>query len=287
MQNIENLTKRRLAQGRLCIGFVAHQMRGAAIPVLAQAAGYDWLFVDLEHSSQGTDNAIQMCITALSIGIMPVVRLNEGVLHDAGRLLDHGAAGIVAPHVDDVESAMRAVRFCKFPPIGERSWIGAGPFFHYAPVPPKVAQPILNNETLVVVQIETALAVENAFEIAAVPGVDVLMIGTGDLTTSLGVPGDIGHERVRSAYETVAQACANHGKYLGMGGVYDEKFARLYISRGARFLLGGSDQNFLFSAASQRAQFLQSLDNVIPLSRNVAVAQEGRNDVLLAAAPMS
>ena len=85
--------------------------------------------------------------------------------------------------------------------------------------------------------IETPEAVRNAAEIAAVPGVDVLLIGTSDLTASMGIAGQIGHPDVRAAYETVAKACSAAGKTLGMGGVYDETHAPTYIKLGARFLL--------------------------------------------------
>ena len=107
--------------------------------------------------------------------------------------------------------------------------------------------------------IETPEAVANAEAIAAVPGVDVLMFGTSDLTATMGIPGQIGHPDVRKAYEAVGAACAKHGKFMGMGGVYDEKVAPDYIKLGARFILSGSDHSFLMAGASARSKFLRGL----------------------------
>jgi hypothetical protein len=121
------------------------------------------------------------------------------------------------------------------------------------------AQAELNREILVVCMIETPEAVANADAIAAVPGVDVLMFGTSDLTATMGIPGQIGHPDVRKAYEVVGAACAKHGKFMGMGGVYDEKVAPDYIKLGARFILSGSDHSFLMAGASARSKFLRGL----------------------------
>jgi 2-keto-3-deoxy-L-rhamnonate aldolase RhmA len=75
----------------------------------------------------------------------------------------------------------------------------------------------------------------------------------------MGLPGEIGHERVREAYEKVGAACRRHNKVLGMGGVYDEELARRYVRLGASFVLGANDHGLLLNAATQRAQFLRSL----------------------------
>jgi 2-keto-3-deoxy-L-rhamnonate aldolase RhmA len=85
------------------------------------------------------------------------------------------------------------------------------------------------------------------------------MIGTSDLTASMGIAGQIGHPDVRAAYAKVAAACKAHGKVMGMGGVYDEKVAPEYIALGARFLLSGSDHAFLMAGGGARAKFLRGL----------------------------
>jgi 2-keto-3-deoxy-L-rhamnonate aldolase RhmA len=166
---------------------------------------------------------------------------------------------VVVPHVDTAEEARAVAAAYRFPPVGTRSW--GGPPFAYNMLPPSnaEAQAELNEAILVCVMIETPEAVEAADSIAAVPGIDALMIGTSDLTASMGISGQIGHPRVKAAYEAVAKACKNHGKTLGMGGVYDEVHASTYIGLGARFLLSGNDQSFLMAGASTRAKFLRGL----------------------------
>jgi 2-keto-3-deoxy-L-rhamnonate aldolase RhmA len=87
----------------------------------------------------------------------------------------------------------------------------------------------------------------------------VLLIGTSDLTASMGIAGQIGHKDVYAAYERVGAACAGAGKTLGMGGVYDEIHAKAFIGMGARFLLSGSDHTLLMAGATARSQFLRTL----------------------------
>ena len=107
--------------------------------------------------------------------------------------------------------------------------------------------------------IETPLAVDNAEGIAALDGIDALLIGTNDLSLEMGLSGQVGHERVRAAYQRVGDACRRHNKVLGMGGVYDQEVASRYIGMGARLLLAGSDHNLLLEAATRRAEFLRSI----------------------------
>ena len=107
--------------------------------------------------------------------------------------------------------------------------------------------------------IETPRAVENADGIAATPGIDALLIGSNDLALEMGIPGQLGHDSIRQAYETVGTACRRHNKVLGMGGVYDQEVASRYIGMGARMVLSGSDHNLLLEAATRRAQFLRGI----------------------------
>ena len=151
------------------------------------------------------------------------------------------------------------VSYCKYPPIGHRSVGGVQAQLAFQTVPIGEATKIVNEQTLVSVMLETPKGIANAEAIAAVPGVDILLIGTNDLCAEMGIPGQVGHERVRAAYETVADACRRHKKVLGMGGVYDQDVAARYIGMGARLVLSGSDHNLLLEAATRRAEFLRSL----------------------------
>ena len=97
----------------------------------------------------------------------------------------------------------------------------------------------MNDEILTVVMIESPEAVENAADIAAVDGIDVLLIGSFDLTSALGIAGQMGHRKLIEAYEEVGKACAKHGKVLGMGGINGDEDSRRYIGMGSRFITTG------------------------------------------------
>jgi 4-hydroxy-2-oxoheptanedioate aldolase len=105
--------------------------------------------------------------------------------------------------------------------------------------------------------LETPTAIENADAIAAVPGVDVLLIGTNDLCAEMGIHGDFGNDRVADAYRKMITASKKHGKFPGMAGIYNEPLMQRYIEMGARFILSGSDANFLMASAGQRTGFLR------------------------------
>ena len=105
--------------------------------------------------------------------------------------------------------------------------------------------------------VETPKGVANADAIAAVPGVDVVLIGTGDLTLELGISGEYRDPRVISAYETVIAACKKHGKWPGMGGVGSDDDMKRFIAMGMKMILAGGDLNFLLAGATRRAAMLR------------------------------
>jgi 2-keto-3-deoxy-L-rhamnonate aldolase RhmA len=249
----------RIRTGQLTLGLGVHHLRGAAVPLLAKAAGYDWLFIDAEHGAISTPDIAQISIAALPTGVVPIVRICTGALDEGTRALDNGALGVVVPHIDTAAEARRLVEAFRFSPVGRRSTGGSNACFGYRPPPAAEAQKSLNAELLLVAMIETPTAVENASAIAAIDGIDVLLIGSNDLSLEMGIPGQVGHERVRAAYEKVAVACRQHHKVLGMGGVYDQEVASRYIGMGARMILAASDHSLLLEAASRRAEFLRAI----------------------------
>jgi 2-keto-3-deoxy-L-rhamnonate aldolase RhmA len=250
---------RKIRSGELTLGLGIHHLRGAAVPLLAKAAGYDWLFLDAEHGTISAEEVAQIALAGLANGIAPIVRICSGALDEGTRALDNGALGIVVPHVDTVEQARSLIDAFRFAPLGHRSTGGPPAQFAYRPPAAAEAQRILNAEILIVPMIETPRAVESAEQIAALEGVDALLIGTNDLCLEMGIPGQVGHERVRAAYERVAEACRRHKKILGMGGVYDQEVASRYVAMGARMVLAGSDHNLLLEAATRRAAFLRDI----------------------------
>jgi 2-keto-3-deoxy-L-rhamnonate aldolase RhmA len=259
MPIIANHALARLRAGQTAIGFGVSHLRTVATAQMARTAGYDWLFIDMEHGAFSVNEGAQLCLASLAVGIAPICRVCSDALDEGTRLLDNGAQGIVVPHVDTAAQARRVADAFRYPPAGTRSWGGGIAQFAFAPPATAEAQAQVNAETLVCCMIETAEAVANAEAIAATPGVDTLLIGTSDLSADMGISGQIGHERVQAAYKTVIEACKKHGKQAGMGGVYDEVWAKTYMQWGARFVLAGSDGLFIMQAATARATFMRGL----------------------------
>jgi 2-keto-3-deoxy-L-rhamnonate aldolase RhmA len=259
MTGFTNPAKERLKKGEVALGCGVRLARTVEIAKVMAVAGYDWLFIDMEHGSIDLDIACQMAVAALDAGIAPIPRVPAGEFSIATRLLDGGAAGIVIPHVDTADEAREIVDRLKYPPQGHRSVAGAMAQLGYRPTPLAEATRIVNAETLLVAMIETPRAVENAEAIAAVPGIDVLLIGTNDLSMELGIPGGLGDPKVVAAYERVIAACKRHGKHAGLGGVYTDELMRQYIGMGTRFVLGGNDFSLVLQGAQARAKFVRGL----------------------------
>src|SRR3954465_6172021 len=214
MPLIENKKKIKLKNTELALGFGVHHLRTGATAMLAAAADHDWLFIDMEHGAHSVHDAAQLCLAALPTGVTPIVRICAGALDEGTRCLDNGALGVIVPHVDTVEQAKEIAQAFRYPPLGHRSWGGPPAAFRYDAPSNAEAQVALNEAVLVVAMIESPEAAGNADAIAAVPGIDALLIGTSDLTAELSISGQIGHAQVAEAYEKVGAACRKHGKAL-------------------------------------------------------------------------
>ena len=259
MPIVENTALRKMRAGQVALGFGVHHLRTAAVPMLAAATGHDWLFIDTEHGAFSVQEATQLCLAALPHGVTPIVRVCADAIDEGTRALDNGALGVVVPHVDTAKQARRIGDAFHYPPDGHRSWGGPPALYGYRPPATAEAQAAINREILIAAMIESPEGVANAEDIAAVDGIDVLLIGTSDLTAEMGISGQIGHERVAEAYQRVGDACRKRGKFLGLGGVYDQTNAARYIRMGAQFILSGSDHAYLTAGASARTEFLREI----------------------------
>ncbi len=259
MANVRNPARERLQRGELALGIGLRQARTVDIAAAMQTCGFDWLFIDLEHGSMGLDTAVQISVAALGAGISPIVRVPKGRYDMATRALDGGAFGIVVPHVDTADEAREIVDRLKYPPVGHRSVTGALPQFEFKAMPLTEASAAINENMLIVAMLETPEAIANADAIAAVPGIDVLLIGTNDLSSEMGIPGELMHPRIGQAYETMVAACKKHGKWAGMGGVYSDDGLRHYIGMGVQMVLAGSDLGLLMAAGQGRTKALRAL----------------------------
>jgi 2-keto-3-deoxy-L-rhamnonate aldolase RhmA len=199
MATVRNVAREKLDNGQLSLGVGIRMTRSVEIAKAMAVAGFDWLFLDMEHGVMSLEACAQISTAALDAGIAPIARVPSGEYAIATRALDNGALGIVIPHVDTAAEAREVVNRLKYPPIGHRSMGGIGPHYGLRSASTGDAAQALNAANLTIVMLETPTAIANAAEIAAVPRVDVLLIGTNDLGAEMGIPGDFGNDRVAEA----------------------------------------------------------------------------------------
>ncbi|MCP5541308.1 MAG: 4-hydroxy-2-oxovalerate aldolase [Akkermansiaceae bacterium] len=208
---------------------------------LAARSGFDCIWLDLEHRAFDTREiqALMALIRAFDIDCM----VRAPTLEKTGlyRYLEEGATGLMIPHVSTPEMAEALVRASKFPPVGDRGLDNSGLDSGFRETTNFEAYvEWANRETFLTVQIETPEAVANAGAIAAVPGVDMLFIGPGDLGLRLRQAGDADGSRLEAAFQTVADAAKKHGKAWAcpVGNADELKRRR---EQGASFLANGGD----------------------------------------------
>ena len=259
MTTLRNHARERLMNGELALGFGVRTARNVEIAKIAKTAGFDWLFIDLEHNAMSVETAQQIAVAALDTGVTPLV----GVPYDehdlAMRVLRGGAMGTVTAHIETAADARKLVDLQLFPPLGHRGTSGAMAQFDFRPLPVDELTRQVNASSLIVVMLESQAAVDNAAEIAAVEGVDVLLIGSGDLSLDLGIPGQQMHEKLRACYQTVISACRAHGKWAGCSGIIHPDAMAAYVQMGVRFVLAGNDIGFMLAAAGKQSQALRAI----------------------------
>jgi 2-keto-3-deoxy-L-rhamnonate aldolase RhmA len=258
---IRNNVKEKLARGEVVASMTVRLVRSIEIARLAKTAGFDSIYVDVEHSSLSYESTSQICIAALEIGIAPFVRVPSTHPEHVSRALDGGALGVIAPHVHSAAEAREVVEAAKFPPLGKRSAAGPLPHLHYRALPPAELNALMNEATMVIVQFESARAVKYAEDIAAVEGVDMVLMGTNDLLADMGLAGQYEHPRVRDAYERTIAACRKHGKHVGVGGLATRPaLAAEFVRMGARYVSTGTDLAFLLAECTARAKQVREME---------------------------
>jgi len=249
----------KLAAGDLVLCLALVQARTADVPVMAAACGYDAIYVDLEHASVSLDTASLLCASAIGAGISPLVRVPSHQPEILALVLDGGAIGVIVPHVETEAEAEMISDACRFPPRGHRSISGTNLITGYQPLAQAAVLERLNRETVVAVMIETPGAVDRADAIAAVDGVDMLFIGPHDLTAEIGILGRFEDHRFTDAVTRVANACAAHGKAMGIAGIAEQVLLRQFVDLGLQFISAGSDAGLFRQAATARSTELRAL----------------------------
>lgn len=252
---VRNTVKEELARDELVVSMIVRLTRGVEIAAIAQTAGFDSLYIDLEHTSFTLDATGQICMAAQAMGITPLVRVSSLAPDMIARTLDAGALGIVAPHVDSAAQAQQVVRAAKFAPIGERSIPGAMPQLRFRTFPAAETMAAMNDATAVVIMMESREALAHVEAIAAVEGVDLLLVGTNDLCRSLGIAGQYDHPLVTDACARTLDACRRHGKHMGVGGLGSRPdLMQSLVRMGARYVSAGNDLSFLLAGCAAAVQ---------------------------------
>ena len=227
---------------------------------IAKTAGFDAIYVDLEHSAFSLETTGQIAVMALEAGVPALVRVPARTPEYISRVLDAGALGVIAPGVASVTEAEEVVAAAKYPPLGSRGLSTGLAHLGFRSVPAAEALPKMNDATMVIVQLESAAGLAAIEAIVAVPGVDMVLIGTNDFLADLGHAGEYDHPKVREAYERTIAACRKHRKHVGVGGLASRPdLVQRYVGMGARFVSTGTDLGFLLSAATDRAKQVRTL----------------------------
>ena len=213
---------------------------------LLSLAGLDFVIVDLEHGSINMETASQMIGAACATDLRPFVRVPAAIASYVQPALDAGAAGIVVPHIDDVEAARAAVRAIRFPPTGTR---GASPSGRAGRWGTASLADYLHaaDDVMVIAQVESMAALAMIEEIGAVPGIDAVFIGEVDLAASSGLAVD--DPSLLRSIEAAEDACRVAGLVLG-GVAKDGSEAATRLEKGYQLLTISTDLGFLRRGAA-------------------------------------
>lgn len=210
----KNLTKALIKEGKIAYGVFI----GMNCPTVVEMIGhlkFDFVIIDAEHSSLDIESCEAMVRAADTVNTTPIIRVAMNIRQNILRFLDTGALGVQMPMINTPAEALAAVESVKYPPVGKRGLAGtrassyslAGTLTDYV----KEA----NEETLVVVQVETMEAVDNLKGIMATPGTDVIFIGPTDLSSAMGFPGQTGHPEVQKMIAYLVKEIRAAGKAAG------------------------------------------------------------------------
>jgi len=239
----------------------------ATLYEMTSLMGFDGIWMDLEHHHYSVETGANL-MRAARVGASDIVaRPAKGEYMRMARLLEAGAQAIMYPRCESAEEAAEVVKWAKFAPLGERGLDGANADAPYCCMPMKPYLKIANEETLVIIQIESPRAVENVEAIAKVPGVDILMMGPADLSVLAGIPCEFDNPYIIEATKRIAKAAKAAGIHWGTVSGTPEHTSKL-LELGGRFICHGADIVMIKRALEQIQQSYAPLgftfDNRIP-----------------------
>ena len=212
----ENKVKKILKEGGTVIGTCMSLVKQPEVVRSLAGAGFDYVFIDMEHSTYDLEEVKWICKECRLSGIVPLVRPPDPEYHLMARPLDAGAMGLIVPRISRVEQAERIVRSVKYPPVGARGNALRGIMSDYEKVSVKDYIEWSNHEILIVIQVEDVEALSNLDAILTVEGIDAVMIGPNDLAISLGIPQKFDDPIFEDSLGKDIDACERHNVAPGI-----------------------------------------------------------------------
>jgi 4-hydroxy-2-oxoheptanedioate aldolase len=252
MMTPENKFKMALADRQRQIGLWLALADAYAAEICAAGGGFDFLVIDGEHAPHDLRSVLASLQAIAAYPVEAIVRLPHGDAALIKQVLDLGASTLLIPMVETAEEARALVRATRYPPEGIRG-VGSGLARSSRWTRYEDYLDVANEQVCLIVQVETVAALENAEEIAAVDGVDGVLIGPADLAASMGLRGDTSNPRVQAAVEEAIAKVGNAGKSAGLLCI-DESLAKHYLANGANFVAAGIDTTLLVNATAALAQ---------------------------------
>lgn len=241
---------------------------------MVKMAGIDGMFIDMEHSVLTIRDVSQLILACNYVGVSPIVRIPSKSHWQLSRILDAGAAAVVVPHIESVDQVKQIVRDSKYAPLGVRGCAGNQPILNFQSVPTLIQNDLLNRETMVIPMIETPGAVALADEFFAVEGVDGILVGSNDLCTDLGIPGQYDNPLYLESVEKVIAAGVKAGKPIGIGGIGGRlDLLERFFQLGATWSLSGGDGSILQAGMNKLGKSYAEIDARVQGARNGKVAQ--------------
>ncbi|KAF4345837.1 aldolase [Fusarium beomiforme] len=267
-----NLMKQVMMDGQIATSFGLRLCMSAEIPLIAKRSGYSAVLMNLEHAPVGIETMRDISVACLNVGITPMVVVPTCEAQWISRCLDSGAQAIVVPHVNSIQEAQICVNAAKYPPLGRRSLTMAQPITQYAThIPPHIVAQVVNDSVMILPMIETREGVSNAEYIAAVPGVDALLVGCADLTMDLGIAGQYDSNEFHKSIDAIATAAQNASVggrkvFVGLGGLEQrpdllETFAKRHPS--IRFTMAGRDLSMLAAGMVRQVGSIRDISSRI------------------------
>ena len=242
-----NRAKQALQAGQSVVGTMVVEIRQPAVMQLLANAGFDFVIIDNEHGAFNLETVADLSRTAVYLGLTPIVRIPDLTYPYVAQTLDAGAQGIMVPRITEPQQVRQAVQMMKYPPIGQRGNAQSRGYTNFKSGPVTEVLAAVNQETMLIVQIETRAALENLEEIITIPGVDAAFIGPNDLSIALGLPGQLESAEVQAAIKRTITTCQQHGVIPALH-MNDVKLATYWAGQGMRLISIGSEASLLIKA---------------------------------------